>query len=166
MKILTKTLTGCWFGFGAALTNVMVLFHSNVPMNHTNMVGVVVSLSVGTIVGAYCGRIWGLVIIKLRAEKIFRSIGYGMLIGLITFYAIILSMTLISYAQTGFLSMLHAGDYLKIFISIIEIPSLALFGTLMGCLFEPLILFMSGLGGGLLYLLRHQVMVIAEGDAA
>lgn len=162
MKPPIKTLIGCWFGFGAALTNVLVLFHLNVPINHLNMVGIGVSLSVGTIVGTYCGRIWGAVIIKLSAKKTFISIGYGMLIGLITCYVIILIMLIISYLQTEFLRMLHAADYLKIFISIIQIPVLALFGTFMGCILEPFILLMSGLGGGLLYLLRHQVMAIAE----
>ena len=167
MKIFKKTLTGCWFGFGVALTVVLVLFHLHVPLNRSDILGIAVSLSVGTIVGTYCGRVWGVVIIKLGAKKtrdIVRAMGYGMLIGLVTLYASDFIMLIISYAQTGFLSMLHTADYLKIFISIIKIPGLALFGTGMGCILEPLVLVMSGLGGVLLYLLRRQVVAIAEKD--
>lgn len=166
MKIHKKTLTGSWFGFGVVLTNVLVLFHLHVAVDWTSTLGIGVSLGIGTIVGTYCGRIWGVVIIKLGTKKtsdILRAIGYGLLIGLITLYAIMFIMILISYFQTKFMVLLQQAEYLEIIVSLIKIPVLALFGTLMGCILEPLVLLMSGLGGGLLYLVRRQVLRLSQG---
>jgi hypothetical protein len=166
MKIHKKILTGSWFGFGVVLTNVLVLLHLHVPIDRTSMLGIGMSLGIGTIVGTYCGRVWGVVIIQLGTKKtsdIWRAIGYGLLIGLITFFAIIFMMTLVSFFQTKFMDLLQQDEHLKIIISLIKIPVLALFGTLMGCILEPLVLLMSGLGGGLLYLLRRQVLRLSQG---
>lgn len=164
MTVHKKTLVGCWFGFGVVLTYVLVLFHFHTPINSLNWLGVGLSLIIGTAIGNSCGQVWGLVIIRFDAQifNFFRAIGYGMLIGIVTLYAIILVMTFISYLQTGFLDMLHQAAYLKIIISFIQIPGLALFGLVMGCIFEPLVLSMSGLGGGLLYLLRHRLETLCE----
>lgn len=166
MTLLKKTtITGAWFGLGVLLTIGLVLLHLHVPMVHASLFSICLSLGVGGIVGTYCGQVWGVKILNLGAKKtseIGKAIGYGLLIGFVTFYIIIFSMTLVSYFQTKFGDLWQQAAYTKIIMSLLKTPALALFGTLMGCILEPLVLFMSALGGCLLYLLRQQILRLSQ----
>lgn len=157
MKIQKKTFAGLWFALGVVLTLGLVLLHLQVPLIKSNLVGISTALIVGTSTGMMCGRRWGLTILNLEKHKRWKAIGLGILIGILVLYAIVMAMLIFSYSETEFLKLLHEKAYWSIPISILKLPGLALFGTVMGCILEPLVILMSGLGGGALYLLRHKI---------
>ena len=162
MKITLKQILGLWFAVGAIIGVAISFFKMYSP--DASSLSIFLSLLTAFCSAYYFGRQWGLLIIGLDAhfKSALKSMVYGVIVGFCTLYFILVVLTISSYLQTKFLSTLRMGHYFQAGLELIAIPFLAVFGAIIGCLLEPVVLGLGSMGGLILYLLRHKILQWAD----
>lgn len=158
MKITIRQLTGLWFAMGSVMGVLVFVFKTY--DSASSFLSIVLALFTAFCSAYYFGQQWGMLIIDLDAnlKNALKSIVYGIIVGVCTLYFIILVLTTVSYFQTQLLDTLKMGNYFQACVELLEIPFLSAFASIIGCLFEPLVLILSCTGGVLLYLLRYKLL--------
>jgi hypothetical protein len=158
MKLSLNHIAGAWFAVGAFIGASLTIFKLYGSGSEAFTIGLILFTTV--LAAYYFGHQWGLLIIQLNAnlKSLLKSIVYGAIVGVCTLFVVLFVITLFSYFQTEFLDLIRTGKYLQASLDLLKIPLLSLFGTIIGCLLEPIVLGLSSLGGLILYVVRHRIL--------
>lgn len=164
MKLTKHQLAGLWFLSGTLISVLIEFIKLYRP--GSSFLSLFVGLISGAAASYYLGYNYGFLIVEFSGWHIrnwFKTLIYGWVISIATLFWILFFLAFFSFLQTEFIQLLAGHQYWQIARQLVLLPFYSLLATIIGCVFEPvLVLAVSALGALGLFLLRKYVIRYAQ----